>query len=172
MTETPKPLAESDAVVLRPSGVARWFALGIGIAGLILSAVEIADRPTVGICTMAFFGLIALATIPQFWPRASYLKITSKGFEVRNVRQHFFVPWADVDEFFVRRVGKGKYVVFRLTESSSLKCKRSAMVRCLVPDDMDGLLPYTYGGFTREELASRLNLWRKNAVELDRQEQR
>jgi len=171
VTEKEKLLAESETVVFRPSGGGRWFLLVMGVAGLVLGAAGLGDRPAVAICVMGFFGLIALSAIPQFWPGAAYLKITPKGFEVHNIRQHFFVPWTDVEEFFVRRVGKGKYVVFRLTESSPLKVKRSAMIRWMLPDDIDGALPYTYGGFTLEELASQLNLWRQNALRSGGQDQ-
>ncbi len=169
MTEKEHPSSESDTVVFRPSGGGRWFALFMGIAGVVVGTAVVREDPAVAICVMAVLGLIALAAAIQFWPKAAYLKITPKGFEVRNLRMHFFVPWADVDEFSVRRVGKSKRVVFRLTQSSSLKQRRSAITRWLVPDDIDGALPCPYGGFTLEELASRLNLWRQNALHSDGQ---
>jgi hypothetical protein len=170
MAEEDKPVAECDTTVLLPSGGSRWLALAIGIGGVVAGMTLVAEAPAFAVCAVLLFGIIALGAILQFWPGAAYLKITPNGFEVHNVRQHFFVPWADVEEFSVRRVGKAERVVFKLTESSSLKVKRGRILRWLVPGDVDGLLPYAYGGFTLEELASRLNLWRQNALQLEGQE--
>jgi hypothetical protein len=110
---------------------------------------------------VGFFGLLTAAMIAQLWPGMVYLRLSPQGFEVKNVRQHFFVNWSDVEAFSIARVGKGKYVVFRLIEP--LRRERGAICRLFVPTDVDGLLPFAFG-FDLNELACQMNAWRERAM--------
>ena len=159
---------DSDVLVLRPSGFFRWFSLGFGIAGLLLGAACAPEALFVALVLWSWFGLLTAAALRQVWPGANYLRLTREGFTVRSILQHYFVPWADVKEFFVWRLcGFHGYIAFRLKEGCLLKRDRGAMslgVGRHVPDSIDGLLPYRYGGETREETVARLERWRSKAV--------
>jgi hypothetical protein len=175
MSERDNLFSESDTVVFPASGGFRWFALGLGLVGVAVGIAGFAaDAGAVAIVILVWFGLLTMAATRQVWPGVNYLKITPQGFEVRGILQHYFVPWHEVEEFVVWRGGFGRYLGFRLTKCSSVKSKRAEMMRGVerarnVPDSIDGLLPYRYGGFTSDEMASQLNLWREDILDSEKQ---
>ena len=127
---------EKDSVVLYPQKSARgWLGLALCLGGCVLGIVLLWENRGVGLAFAGLFGLLAAAMIAHLWPGMVYLRLSAQGFEVKNVRQRFFVNWLDVDSFFIARVGKGNYVAFRFVES--LRPKRSAVSRLLVPADID-----------------------------------
>ena len=60
-----------------------------------------------------FFGLGLLVALAQFWPAASYLKLTPKGFVCCTLLRRWSAAWDSVSEFQVGQVGNEKRVVFQ-----------------------------------------------------------
>jgi len=94
----------------------------------------------------SFFGLGLVVTLAQFWPAASYLKLTPKGFVCCTLFRNWSAGWESVSEFYVGRVGKDERVVFKRSGSSAMK-----------------FLPDTYGR-TPQELADLMNDWRRRGI--------
>lgn len=84
MAEEGKLSAESDTVVLPPSGVLRWLVPLFCIGGVVAGALTLEVYPVFGVCVMAICGLLAVPTTLHLWPGAAYLKMTPEGFEVRD----------------------------------------------------------------------------------------
>src|SRR6266481_8165919 len=82
-----------------------------------------------------FFGLGVVVFLAQFWPAASYLKLTPRGFVCCTLFRSWSASWESVSEFYVGRIGGEEKVVFKLSGSSGAK-----------------FLPDTYGR-TLQELA-------------------
>jgi hypothetical protein len=95
----------------------------------------------------SIFGLGLLVTLAQFWPAASYLKLTPKGFVCWTLFRNWSAGWESVSEFYVGLVGKDERVVFVRSGSSGTK-----------------FLPDTYGR-TPKELADLMNDWRRRGIE-------
>jgi len=94
----------------------------------------------------SFFGLGLVVTVAQFWPAASYLKLTPKGFVCCTLFRNWSASWESVSEFYVGRIGDEEKVIFKLSGSSGAK-----------------FLPDTYGR-TLQELADLMNDWRKRGI--------
>lgn len=160
-------MTECDSEIFRASGVFRWFALLLGIGGVLVGVAAIPENGAAGIFIVFCFSILTLAALRQVWPNANYVRTTPEGFEVRSILQHYFVPWGDVDEFFVWREGFWGYIGFRLRESSCLKPRRGEMtlgVGRRVPTGVDGLLPYRYSNLTPEQMVRRLEKLRERAL--------
>jgi hypothetical protein len=153
---------DDDSVVLYPGTTGKWLVLALFLFGCAAGIALLWEDPLKAIVAVAFFGILAVLMIAQLWPGLVYLKLSPLGFEVKNVRQRFFVKWSDVESFSIARVGKGKYVAFRLVES--LRPKRSTVSWLLVPKDVDGILPFGLG-FDLNDLLCQMNAWHKRATE-------
>ena len=94
----------------------------------------------------SFFGLGLMVTVAQFWPAASYLKLTPKGFVCCTLFRQWSAGWESVSEFYVGRIGDEEKVIFKLSGSSGAK-----------------FLPDTYGR-TLQELADLMNDWRRRGI--------
>jgi hypothetical protein len=94
----------------------------------------------------SFFGLGLVVALAQFWPAASYLKLTSKGFVCCTLFRNWSAAWDSVSQFYVGRVGNDERVVFERSGSSATK-----------------FLPDTYGR-TPQDLADLMNDWRRRGL--------
>ena len=94
----------------------------------------------------SFFGLGLVVTVAQFWPAASDLKLTPKGFVCCTLFRQWSAGWESVSEFYVGRIGDEEKVIFKRSGSSGTK-----------------FLPDTYGR-TLLELADLMNDWRRRGM--------
>ncbi len=67
------------------------------------------------------FGLCLVVSLAQFWPAASYLKLTLKGFVCRTLFRQWSAGWESVSEFYVGRVGDDQRVIFHRPGSIARK---------------------------------------------------
>jgi len=94
----------------------------------------------------SFFGLGLVVAVAQFWPAASYLKLTPKGFVCCTLFRRWSAEWGSVSEFHVGQVGNDKRVVFKRSGASGRK-----------------FLPDSYGQ-TPQQLADLMNDWRERGI--------
>ena len=93
-----------------------------------------------------FFGLGVVVFLAQFWPAASYLKLTPKGFVCCTLFRSWSAEWESVGDFHVGKIGDETRVVFKRYDSSTKT-----------------FLPDSYGR-TLEELADLMNDWRRRGI--------
>jgi hypothetical protein len=92
------------------------------------------------------FGLGTLVFGAQFWPAASYLKLTPKGFVCCTLFRNWSAEWEAVSDFHVGKIGDETKVIFQQHGARGLK-----------------FLPDSYGR-TLEELAELMNEWRRRGI--------
>jgi hypothetical protein len=114
-----------------------------------------------------FFAIGVVVCLLQFMPDCSYLRVSSKGLEIRSLFRSTFLAWNDVDRFDAGRMGRNEMVLVKFAEAS--QTSRSARKIAKFMTGAEGALPDTYG-FTAEGLADRLNQW-KSLVTLGNQPQ-
>ncbi|HTM51614.1 MAG TPA: hypothetical protein VL285_23125 [Bryobacteraceae bacterium] len=108
-----------------------------------------------------FFGLCSLVFALQLWPGASYLRISTEGFEMRVLlRRRPLVRWDRVSEFRVAALpGAGRMVVY--SPDPPPQPGLAAVNRALVGET--DALPDNFGR-SPEQLAELLNEWRRNGA--------
>jgi hypothetical protein len=115
----------------------------------------------VGWLCIGFFGLGVVVFALQFFPSASYLRMTRDGFVCCSLfRKSPLIAWRDVSSIRVGTVPPNqKMVVFDWEGASRQGVRR---LNWALVGATDGL-PDTYG-MKPQELADLLNLWRSRAI--------
>jgi hypothetical protein len=134
----------SGSLILRPSKRSVWklVLICLGFTGIGVWMIA-AGEGIAGWFVALFFGAGLVVALAQFWPVASYLKLTAEGFVCCTLFRHWSAGWESVGEFSVGRVGHDQRVIFERYGSSGTK-----------------FLPDGYGR-TAEELADLMNDWRR-----------
>jgi hypothetical protein len=111
------------------------------------------------IMNIIFWGIPAVICASQLIPYEAYLRISSSGFEVRDLFREWSCPWTDVVAFQgVRTTGTAKQmVVFKLRPGSGRLVAAPVASRWL--HMWDGCLPNTYG-MSVDDLVRLLNEYR------------
>jgi len=134
-------------LILRPSMGNVWKLLLISLGFTIIGVWMIVEGEGIAAWFVAlFFGLGLVVALAKFWPAASYLKITPKGFVCCTLFRRWSAGWDSVSEFQVGRVGNDKRVVFARYGSNRRK-----------------FLPDNYGQ-TPQQLADLMNDWRRRGI--------
>ncbi len=107
----------SEPKIFRPNKVK--FAIFFFICSLFVAiGIFIKDQdPMIAWANIIFFGLGAIASLVQFYPNASYLKLTDEGFEVKTIFRSNFTKWSDVKEFSQDTIRGNKMIFFNYTNS-------------------------------------------------------
>lgn len=138
-----------------------------GISGVLcLAGVGmVRDGQKLGFFVGSFFGLCALVFMVQVLPSASYLRLTSDGFELCSMFRTSMFRWDDVAEFQVGRIGRATFVVFEFAPAFTGQRRARGLARALA--GYEAALPDTYGR-RADELASILNDWKRGLRSQDR----
>ncbi len=110
--------------------------------------------------SLAFFTLVLIVGLIQFFGKGSYLTLTSEGFQVSHFgKKHSFQLWQDCSNFKVKRIGfMNKLVVYNRHQDSGKLM--GAINRTISGGSVS--LPDTYG-LKAEKLASLMNAYQKGA---------
>ena len=116
--------------------------------------------PWIAWITIAFFSLCAVM-IAVTSLRPTELHLDREGFTIsplvgKTVRER----WADVDDFGVRKLGKGKQLLFRYTRDN--RSAAEGLGPALTGNQ--GALPGLYAGLSRAELADIMQRYRDAAL--------
>jgi len=108
---------------------------------------------------IVFFGLCVVVNGVTLVPGSSYLRLTTRGFEVRNLFRTHTETWSHIDSFvaYANRTSRTRLVGFRFVVgqvvSPTTEVARRAARRI---GGVDGALPDTYG-MSAEDLAALMN---------------
>jgi hypothetical protein len=134
-------------LILRPSMRNVWKLLLISLGFTVIGVWMIVEGEGIAAWFVAsFFGLGLVVALAQFWPAASYLKLTPKGFVCCTLFRRWSAEWGSVGVFGIGQVGNDKRVVFERHGSRGRK-----------------FLPDSYGR-TPEQLADLMNDWRQRGT--------
>lgn len=147
-----------ETLLLRPSlakAIVRFAACAMFA---VIGALMLRDGEPMGWLVLGFFGLCALASLILLFPGASYLRLSSEGFEMRSLFRSHAQKWSDVAGFHAGRIARNAMVLIEYapTYQRSRKARRIAAELT----GAEGALPDTYGR-SAEELAQLLNEWRR-----------
>ncbi len=129
-----------------------WLLVCIGFVVIGISMAR-EGRPTGYFCA-GFFGLGLPVFGLQFHPRAAYLQLSSDGFTFCSLFRAQFVPWTQVREFAVIRVGQKRMVAWNFTPNHPARVRMRRISKAL--SGYEAALPDTYG-LKPQELAEVLN---------------
>ncbi len=115
------------------------------------------NKPFIAWSSILFFGLGIIVFLIQLLPNSSYLKLTSKGFEIRNLYKSHFTSWSDIESFTTGIIGTNKMVMFNYSKEHNKHSSGKKVARNL--SGSEGGLPNTYG-MKAEDLAKLLNDWK------------
>lgn len=153
------------AVVLRPSRV-RWILLLA--MSLALVAVGVAIRPvspTLGWCSIGFFGLCAALAAANLLPGASHLRFDADGFEVRTLFRSRRFAWRDIARVGSAQVGLRRIVCWDFAPGHAGNARMREINLQL--SGFEAALPDTYGR-KAEALAQALDARRLAAAARER----
>lgn len=103
---------------------------------------------------VGFFGLGAGASLLQFLPQSSFLRLHADGFTVRTLYREATYRWEDVDPFGVVAIRHNRMVGFNYVPHFDRAKRLRRAVAALA--GFEGALPDTYG-LKAEELADLMN---------------
>lgn len=145
-TSLPITLRSSRKKYLVRLGAGALFtAVGLGMAS---------EEPFIGYLTAGFFGIGLLVCAVQLLPNSSYLRLGPEGFTVCSLFRSHTVPWSDVAEFWVIRVGGNDMVGWDFAPHYQAQAVGRAVATSLT--GVGAALPDSYG-MDPEELASLMN---------------
>ena len=76
----------------------------VSILFVFCGIVTFKESTIISILGIAFFGLGSIVFMINLLPKASYLTLTSEGFEFSSLFRRHFETWADIDLFFPVRI--------------------------------------------------------------------
>jgi hypothetical protein len=133
----------------------------IGSIGIVMAGLSASNEdPFFRYVMPTLLAYPAIVCAINLLPLSSYLRLTKEGFIFCKLYQRTFVPWAQVDEFFVIEIGDQPMVVWKYAagfEGSSMSRKISNLFAVV-----DAALPDTYR-MKADELATLLNKILKDA---------
>ena len=142
-----------------------WLLLGCAIF-VALGLVMGSSGEPMGFLAAAFFGLgIPVAAI-QLMPGSAFLHIDKDGITFSSLFKKSFVPWTDIDEFFVvtqKYEGVRTREIVGFNYAPDYDRARTARTVAKMIGKSEGALPDTYGK-TAEELARLLNAGLQEAM--------
>lgn len=113
------------------------------------------------------FGLGFIILCIQLLPGSSYLKLSSEGFETKNLFKSHLTKWSDVEKFGHQKIGSKDMVVLMYVESYKGAEKTRKFSNALT--GIDGALPDSYG-MDIEDLADLLTEWKRRHSVLEEDE--
>lgn len=144
-------------ITLYPSKVKIIFLFLISLLFTVGGIIWIREEFNVkALFVVIFFCICTITFIIILMPNSSFLKLTSKGFEVRSLYRSHYYNWKDISNFDVIRVVLNKMVGFNL---SNKRMRNSIHQSSQNLVGMDDALPVTYG-YKPENLAKLLNEWK------------
>ncbi|MCW1930315.1 MAG: GrpB family protein [Candidatus Kerfeldbacteria bacterium] len=121
----------------------------------------IQDGDVLGWGVAGFFGIGILFFMVSMLPSASYLRLSSEGFEVCSLFRAHLTRWRDVDSFTYGKLHRRAVVMFNYSKYHKESEVLKKVARSLA--STEGMLPDTYGK-KAEELAALMNEWRERCV--------
>ena len=111
---------------------------------------------------LIFFGLgVIIFSIQLVFPKTSYLKITEKGIEIRNIFKPSFMSWEIIQDFEVGsipiRFRKKKMIMINFDKTYNKQNFGRELARSMA--GFEGALPESYG-MKHEELVNLLNSYK------------
>lgn len=104
-------------MIFRPKKLKNLLLLIISSAFVAAGFFIIKDKSLMAWLIISFFGLGVLVSLIQFYPNASYLKLTDKGFEVRSLFKSSFTKWTHVKDFRKGSISGNQMIFFDYTEA-------------------------------------------------------
>ncbi|WP_408040558.1 STM3941 family protein [Tenacibaculum amylolyticum] len=83
---------------------------------VVLGVLMLEEEPLKAWLGIIFFGLGSVVSLIQFYPNASYLKLTDDGFEVKSMFRTNFTKWSHVKDFRIGTIHSNKMIFFDYTE--------------------------------------------------------
>jgi hypothetical protein len=135
------------------------FTLGIGSLASIALLSELSQKaiPTWLAVGIVMLSLGVVMFILQLLPNCSYLRVSSKGVEIRSLWRTYRYQWTDISHFYAGNIGPNKMVLMAFAPTYHHAQMGRTVSMALT--GAEGALPGTYG-FTAEALAERLNCWK------------
>tara|TARA_Y100000294_G_scaffold140028_1_gene133668 strand:+ start:45 stop:509 length:465 start_codon:yes stop_codon:yes gene_type:complete len=149
-------MMKQEVRILRPSRLKIIALLLVCLAFTSIGTFMILDEETMGWFVSIFSGLGVVVFIIQLLPNASYLMLTSEGFEVKSLFRGNFTKWEDVTGFAAGRISSNKTVVFNYRKTHQKYKVGKQIARGLA--GVEGALPDTYG-MKAKDLAALMNEW-------------
>ena len=145
-------------VTLRPSR--KQLVLLLVLSSVFVAAgIWMAGRgEKMGYYSVAFFGLCWLVFLIQLHPRAAYLHLEPSAFTFCSLFRKHSVPWTDVAQFAVIRVGLNRMVGWNFRPGLCRHMRAASVTRVI--SGYEAALPDTYG-MKPQALAELLNRLRE-----------
>lgn len=147
----------------------RWTMTAVAAGALFVGAVVLVlDGAVGGLVLVGIFGVVLALSLVQLAPRASWLRVTTRGILTRHLGHTRAHRWEDIDDFRVYEV-RTRYTTQRLVgwSVSERACADRRAARWLRwPSGVDDGLPTEYET-DPEELAARLQRYRNRAARQD-----
>jgi len=122
----------------------------------------ISDGETAGWLPFIFFGLGILVSIVTMLPGASYLRLSTEGYEVCSLFRKHTVKWRDIGPLGVGISSGNKMVVFDYSPSYTEHVSSRQLAKNMT--GFEGALHDTFG-MSAEELAEVMNEWRETCLQ-------
>jgi len=90
-----------------------FIALAIDLTGIVF----IYGGQMEGWFALVFGVMVSAVVIAQFLPNATYIRLTSQGFEIRALYRSWFVKWDEVEQFGYGSIKGREYVVFNYSKN-------------------------------------------------------
>lgn len=103
--------------IFRPKKLKIALLLLVSIAFVAIGISMLEDEAVMGWAGIIFFGLCTIVFTLQFFPNASYIKLTDEGFEVKNLFRSNFTKWSHVKDFKKGEIHNSKMIFYNYTEA-------------------------------------------------------
>jgi hypothetical protein len=171
----------SNDEVLRPRKV-KWALVllvsvaFVGIGLMMLRHPSVSGDRIWSVAGVVFFGVCGIASLLQFLPGSSFLRLTPEGLAIRAMWRTTFYRWSDIERFGVAELKasaagvRSRHRMVGLDFSASYPCGDKARTLKSINRTMtgfEGALPDNYG-WDCAELAAHLNSLRERYVDSPR----
>ena len=141
---------KSEPKIFRPNKF-KSSILFLGCSAFVAIGIFILDKdPLIGWSSIIFFGLGAIVSLIQFYPNASYLKLTDEGFEVKSLFRSSFTKWTDVRDFRAGQIRGTQMIFFDYTDKHKKWNKGKKVAKFL--SGKEGAVQSSYNIKTKELL--------------------